>query len=608
MTKFCKTCKTAEVIGKRIYCSNICKFADEEYNSARSVKLKNDPTKSARCKIDGKIIKDEKNLGGHLSTHSIHKLNKEFDWNDWEIIDNPVDDFEYWDCPHCDWKGKTKNGLDGGGWVAKHLDKVHQISKVYHAKQFPNDNGLWPHRLNRDKKKAHINSDEQNHIKCLECGEFFAKISNTHLLNKHGMTMDEYKTKHPSAKVNSQELTNRTREIYFSDSGLSNVSPESNGERDIKLFIQSLGFNTIKFKTGFAEIDIFIPELRIGFEYHGLFYHSQFRGEHRKHRHSDNLNYAEGLGIHLIQIFEDEWLQKQEIVKSRIRNILKIESTKIYARKCEIRFLTSIESESFLTQNHLQGYKYAQHSIGLIYNNEVVQCMTFTDINGRTNGLKIYDNRIFENVRSCTKMNHSVIGGFERLMKYFETNINPIQVISFADRRWSSLLKEPFYIRLGFKFDKTTDNCFWVMKNYSKRQHRSNFTKPKMRQMNPELFANVTNDELTQEKMLKELGFDIIWDCGNLKFIKNYNYDGEPVVIDEFETELETDNIVFGNRKRHLNMSDVITDPNYVQCQLCNQFYKIKGFATHLGFEHKITNKEYISQFGEYRPSHLKNK
>jgi hypothetical protein len=80
------------------------------------------------------------------------------------------------------------------------------------------------------------------------------------------------------------------------------------------------------------------------------------------------------------------------------------------------------------------------------------------------------------------------------------------------------------------------------------------------------------------------------------------------VVIDEFETELETDNIVFGNRKRHLNMSDVITDPNYVQCQLCNQFYKIKGFATHLGFEHKITNKEYISQFGEYRPSHLKNK
>jgi hypothetical protein len=75
----CKICNV-EIKPKRIYCSNKCKFSDSELNKQRSLKIKNDPTKVAKCKLDGKILADEKNLGGHLSSYSKNILNKPFDW------------------------------------------------------------------------------------------------------------------------------------------------------------------------------------------------------------------------------------------------------------------------------------------------------------------------------------------------------------------------------------------------------------------------------------------------------------------------------------------------------------------------------------------------
>jgi hypothetical protein len=42
-------------------------------------------------------------------------------------------------------------------------------------------------------------------------------------------------------------------------------------------------------------------------------------------------------GIQLIHIFEDEWINKQDIVKDRIKNILGIYDKKIFARKCVIK-------------------------------------------------------------------------------------------------------------------------------------------------------------------------------------------------------------------------------------------------------------------------------
>lgn len=205
--KLCKICQLVEIKNHRTYCSNACKFSDKELNQKRAIKEKNDPNKIAKCKLDGKEFSDEKNLGGHLSKYSNEVLLKEFDWNDWEIINKPIDNLERWNCPHCDWSGKSLNGRDNGGWIGNHLSKVHGIDKIKHINQFPNDEKLWPVKIKRVLKLEHINSNDYNRVQCLECGEYFAKLSNTHLLQKHGITTKQYQTKYPNAKIQSQELT-----------------------------------------------------------------------------------------------------------------------------------------------------------------------------------------------------------------------------------------------------------------------------------------------------------------------------------------------------------------------------------------------------------------
>ena len=52
---------------------------------------------------------------------------------------------------------------------------------------------------------------------------------------------------------------------------------------------------------------------------------------------------AESLGIHLLHIYEYEWLDenKQRLIKSLIQLFLNIIPNKIHARKCEVKQITN---------------------------------------------------------------------------------------------------------------------------------------------------------------------------------------------------------------------------------------------------------------------------
>ena len=92
------------------------------------------------------------------------------------------------------------------------------------------------------------------------------------------------------------------------------------------------------------EIDIYIPEIKLGIEFNGLYWHSEEGGKDSKY-HLNKTELCESNGIKLIHIFEDEWLYKKNIVKSRLKNILGLTENKIYARKCEIKEISSRDSK-----------------------------------------------------------------------------------------------------------------------------------------------------------------------------------------------------------------------------------------------------------------------
>src|SRR5690606_32397406 len=124
------------------------------------------------------------------------------------------------------------------------------------------------------------------------------------------------------------------------------------------------------------ELDIVIPEANIAIEYCGLYWHSEIHKEPKYHL--DKLNACIEQNIRLITIFSDEWQERQDIVKSKILQILgKSTQSTIFARKCKVVTLSREQKKKFFDQYHIQGAGPGSITYGLEYKEEVVAAMTF---------------------------------------------------------------------------------------------------------------------------------------------------------------------------------------------------------------------------------------
>ncbi len=208
------------------------------------------------------------------------------------------------------------------------------------------------------------------------------------------------------------------------------IKMDSFGEKELSKYIRSIYSDEIiendrKMLDG-KELDIYLPKKKIAFEFDGIYWHSELYKD--KNYHIDKTNLCLERGIQLIHIFENEWIHKQDIVKSRITSLLGI-STKIYARKCECKEISYLESKEFLDENHIQGNCISKYRYGLYYNNELVSLMTF--------GKSRFKDE-FELLRFCNKKYENIIGGASKLFFHFLKDHEEInEIISYADRRWS---------------------------------------------------------------------------------------------------------------------------------------------------------------------------
>jgi len=118
----------------------------------------------------------------------------------------------------------------------------------------------------------------------------------------------------------------------------------SSAEIDIVNFLNDLGISNIitsdKEILDGKELDIFLPDHNIAIEFDGLYYHSNLFIDDKNY-HLNKTIAADKKGIRLIHIFEDEWMHKKDIVKSRLKSIIGLSEHKIFARKCFIKELNS---------------------------------------------------------------------------------------------------------------------------------------------------------------------------------------------------------------------------------------------------------------------------
>lgn len=260
------------------------------------------------------------------------------------------------------------------------------------------------------------------------------------------------------------------------------------------------------------ELDIFIPEKNIAFEYNGLWTHSAncVWGNKDKTYHLNKTNDCREQNIDLIHIFEDEWIFKKDVVKSRIAYILGHHTgKKIFARKCSIKEISSKEKNLFLNNHHLQGQDAANIKLGAYYEDELIAVMTFSK--GKISKGSKPEDGVWELSRFCSNNKYLVIGIASKLLTYFKSNYKWKKIFSYADRRWST---GRVYYKLGFNLEHITKPNYWYIKNY-RRVHRFSLRK---KGDEPKTISEF-NLRLSQ-------GYDWIWDCGNLKFFLDNENNG----------------------------------------------------------------------------------
>ena len=285
----------------------------------------------------------------------------------------------------------------------------------------------------------------------------------------------------------------------------------SSSEKEIEEYIQTFNINVEHSNRTILngrELDIYIPSKQLAIEYDGLYWHNISNQPDSKYHLNKTLQCNEK-NIQLIHVFDDEWLYKQDIVKSRIKNLLGIYDKIIYARKCTIKEISDpIEYSLFLEDNHLQGFIASRYNIGLYYNDELVSLMTFGPYRKSMN--QENKENCYEMYRFCNKLGYHIPGAASKLFKYFIKTYNPDEITTYADRRWSN---GNLYYKLGFTLDHISQPNYWYTKDYLHREYRFKYRKSEL----PKLLESFDPTQTEQQNMLNN-GYDIIYDCGNYVF------------------------------------------------------------------------------------------
>ncbi len=325
-------------------------------------------------------------------------------------------------------------------------------------------------------------------FKCLKCDhEFESKIGHNHY-----------------------PICRKCNPINLFDSGLNKI---------IKEFLDSYGIDYIENYRRLIyplEVDFYLPDNDLAIELNGNYWHSEVGGGKDRNYHLYKTIECNKKEVKLIHIFEDELKLKKDIVLSRISNMLNLSDKKIYGRKCIIKEVGNRVKSRFLENNHLQGNCNDKIRLGLYCNNKLVSLMTFGKLRRVTGNNDKKDN--YELIRFCSLINYNVVGGFSKLLKHFIKEQNPLNIITYADVRWSGMNpSKTLYNKNGFEFiHKSEPSYYYRHKNRLNREHRFNYRKSVLKNK-----LETFDPELTEWENMQLNGYDRIWDCGSLKFELN---------------------------------------------------------------------------------------
>lgn len=197
----------------------------------------------------------------------------------------------------------------------------------------------------------------------------------------------------------------------------------------------------------------------------------------------------------------DKQTKLLELIKSKLTT----PDTILYARNTELKQVSYSEAEEFLNKYHLQGNAPATIKLGLYNDKELVSILTF-------GAPRFNNNYTYEIIRYCNKFGVGVVGGIERLYKYFITTYSPESVITYSD---ISKFTGNVYSKTGFKATQpeplTEPGYVWINNETGLVMQRYKTQKQKL------LKLGLGTKEQTGKEIMVDNGFIQVYNCGNIK-------------------------------------------------------------------------------------------
>lgn len=261
---------------------------------------------------------------------------------------------------------------------------------------------------------------------------------------------------------------------------------ETSIEKCVKKFLvdNGLTFQQNKFFQG-KYPDFIVRDVAI--ECDGLYWHSD-KFQKKNNYHYDKRIFYKSFNLKPLFFRSDEIEEKFPIVCSIITNALGMNQEKLFARKLEVKQIENKEAHDFCEKYHLMGgFKSGSKSVALFDGDRIVSVFQVKELKKETGK--------YDLSRYCTLPNFSVVGGFGKMLKFFERNFSPSSIQTFVDLRYGS---GDYLEDLGFSEESCHASFNWT--DGVQTLHRMKF----------------------RGNSGYEHGFFKIWDCGQRKMVRTY--------------------------------------------------------------------------------------
>lgn len=267
------------------------------------------------------------------------------------------------------------------------------------------------------------------------------------------------------------------------------------------------------------EIDIYLPDLQVGFEINGAYTHNSdwdpfghdIIKDREYHKHKSELCRAHG--VRLYHIWE-HW--NHDLIFDMLETKFFKINKRIYARNCSFLKISSEDARDFLSENHLHGFTPANYYFALVNEGDIVSLMSFKRDSSEQLSLS----------RLCFKQGFTIVGGSQKLFKNALKQLEGFKtIVSYAYRDITPFPEDSVYTILGFNFDgfTTPGLYYYIFRQLTtpngKILKRGIYSRQKFQTF--KLHKNFGYPEDFTSSNLKDIGIYRLFNSGNLKFTYN---------------------------------------------------------------------------------------